>query len=106
MILTTTSTIPNKKLIEYKGLVTAETIYGAHIGRDLLATIRDFFGGRSNSYEQVLRDVKKSATIELSKKAEQLGANAVVGIKYDFGVVGHGNSMMMVNVTGTAVTIK
>ena len=106
MILTTTPGVAGKEVAEYKGLVTAETIYGAHLGRDFLANMRDIFGGRSNSYEKVVMESKSTALSELQERAEKLGADAVVGIDFDFETVGQRGSMLMVSVSGTAVRLK
>ena len=67
--------------------------------------LRDFFGGRSGSYEKVLREAKDTAMREMAERAEQLGANAVVGIDLDYETVGESGSMLMVTCSGTAVVI-
>lgn len=103
MILTTTSTLEGKTIVEYKGLVTAETIIGANIFRDIFAGIRDIIGGRSNSYERVLTEAKETALAEIQQKAKALGANAILGIDLDFETVGQSGSMLMVSASGTAV---
>ncbi len=105
MYLSTTKEIAGKEVKEHLGLVTAETVYGAHIGRDLLASIRDFVGGRSKTYEKVLADLKKAALEELQERAKSIGADAIVGIKLDFGIAGANGSMMMLNASGTAVKL-
>jgi len=106
MILSTTPTLQNREIRDYLGLVTAEAIMGAHIGRDLLAGLRDFFGGRSAAYENVVIEAKKVATQELEDRAQKLGADAIVGIDFDFEVVGAKGSMLMVSISGTAVKLK
>lgn len=105
MIITTTPTLEGKTIREYKGLVTAEVIYGAHIGRDILASVRDFFGGRSGTYEKLLTEGKNEALAELQKRAEAMGANAVVGVHIDIETVGMQGSMLMIVAVGTAVTL-
>lgn len=105
MILSTTPTIEGHPIQEYKGVVTDETIIGANILKDFMAGIRDIFGGRSNSYEKVLREAKDTALSELAENARQLGANAVVGIDIDYETVGQSGSMLMVAVSGTAVCL-
>ncbi len=103
MLLTTTPTIEGKKIITYYGVVTGETIIGANVFRDFMASIRDFFGGRSGAYEDVLREAKNTAMAEMAKEAERMGANAVVGIDLDYETVGQSGSMLMVTCSGTAV---
>jgi uncharacterized protein YbjQ (UPF0145 family) len=79
MIATTTNVLEGKKITDYHGIVTGETIIGANLFRDIFATITDIVGGRSGAYEEVLRKARETALNEMEKKAEQLGANAVIG---------------------------
>ena len=105
MLLTTTNLIEGRPIQEYLGIVTAETIIGANIFKDIFAGIRDIVGGRSGTYERVIEEARTNALRELETKAQQMGANAVVGIDLDFETVGSGGSMLMVVATGTAVRI-
>ncbi len=105
MILTTTPNIEGYKILEYKGLVTGETIIGANFIKDFLAGIRDIVGGRSKSYEKVLQEGKETSVREMMQRAHELGANAIVGIDIDYETVGQGGSMLMVACSGTAVRI-
>jgi uncharacterized protein YbjQ (UPF0145 family) len=105
MLLTTTPTIEDKPIQQYIGIVTAEAIIGANIFKDLFAGIRDIVGGRSGTYERVIEEARQNALVELQQKAQQLGADAVVGIDLDFETVGSGGSMLMVVATGTAVKL-
>lgn len=105
MLLTTTPTIEGKPIRQYLGIVTAETIIGANIFKDLFAGIRDIVGGRSGTYERVIEEARQNALAELEEKAQRMGANAVVGIDLDFETVGNNGSMLMVVATGTAVNI-
>ena len=105
MILSSTPTIEGHPILEYKGIVTGETIIGANFMKDFFAGIRDIIGGRSGSYEKVLREAKDTALSEMQDRASQLGANAIVGIDIDYETVGQSGSMLMVAVSGTAVTI-
>ena len=84
MLMTTTPSVEGKQIVRYLGVVTGETIIGANVFRDFLAGVRDFFGGRSGSYEAVLREAKDTALEEMARQAEALGANAVVGIDLDY----------------------
>lgn len=105
MIITTTPNIEGHAIKQYCGIVSAETILGANVFRDFMASIRDFFGGRSGSYEQVLKEAKETALRELAQKAQSVGGNAIVGITLDYETVGQSGSMLMVVATGTAVLI-
>ena len=105
MILTTTPTIEGRPIREYKGIVTGETIIGANFLKDFMAGIRDIVGGRSNSYEKVLRGAKDTSMKEMEERAAALGANAIVSIDIDYETIGQGSSMLMVAVSGTAVVL-
>ena len=105
MILSTTPTIEGRTIREYKGVVTGETIIGANFVKDLFAGIRDIVGGRSASYEKVLREAKNTSMNEMMDRAREMGANAVVGIDIDYETIGGSNSMLMVATSGTAVVI-
>ena len=106
MIVTTTNTIDNKNVSEYKGIVAGEAILGANLFRDLFASIRDIVGGRAGSYEKVLADARETAIQEMTGKAAALGANAVIGVDIDYETVGQNGSMLMVTAAGTAVRLE
>lgn len=106
MLLTTTPTVEGRRIVTYYGVVTGETIIGANVMRDFMAGMRDFFGGRSGAYEEVLREAKNTALEEMAQEAQRLGANAVVGIDLDYETVGGSGSMLMVTCSGTAVRIE
>lgn len=105
MILTTTPSVEGKQITAYLGVVTAEAILGANIVKDIFAGFSDFFGGRSKTYEAELKKARQAALAELEEVARQMGADAVVGIDLDFEVIGSKGSMLMVNVSGTAVKL-
>ena len=106
MLITTTPTLEGKRIREYRGIVTGEAILGANIFRDLFAGVRDIVGGRSAGYEKELRTAREMALAELAANAEQIGANAVVGVDLDYEVLGQNNGMLMVSVRGTGVVIE
>lgn len=103
MILTTTPQIEGRTIAEYRGIVSGETIIGANLIRDFLASIRDVVGGRSQAYEKVLREAKETALNEMTEEAAGLGADAVVGIDLDYETLN--GSMLMVTCSGTAVRL-
>ena len=105
MITTTTGTIEGRAISQYLGLVSGEAVMGANIFRDLFAGIRDIVGGRSGSYENVLRGGRDQALSEIIEEGKRLGADAIVGISIDYEAIGASDSMMMVVVTGTAVKL-
>ncbi|HDR7367079.1 heavy metal-binding domain-containing protein [Bacillus toyonensis] len=103
MIVTTTSVIQGKEIINYIDIVNGEAIMGANIVRDLFASVRDIVGGRSGAYESKLKEARDVAMEEMKQLAKQKGANAIVGVDVDYEVVRDG--MLMVAVSGTAVRI-
>lgn len=105
MIITTTPTIENKPVKEYLGIVTGETIIGANFIKDFFAGIRDIVGGRSGSYEKVLREAKETSLKEMQQRAQTLGADAIVAIDLDYETVGPNGGMLMVTASGTAVRL-
>ena len=105
MITTTTNNIEGHTVQSYLGVISAETIIGANIFKDLFAGIRDIVGGRSGTYERVIQEAKETAMQELIAKGQSLGANAIIGIDLDFETVGSGN-MLMVIASGTAVKVQ
>jgi uncharacterized protein YbjQ (UPF0145 family) len=106
MVLTTTPSIEGKTIASYLGIVTGEAIVGANIFRDLFANVRDIVGGRSGAYERELGRARQIALEELQAAAQKVGADAVVGIDLDYEVLGANNGMLMVSVSGTAVTLR
>ena len=104
MLISTTTTLQDKKIKRYLGVVTGEAILGANIFRDFFAGIRDIVGGRSAAYEKELRHAKEIAMTEMQQEAQRLGANAVIGIDLDYETIG--NSMLMVSASGTAVEVE
>lgn len=106
MILTTTPMVEWKKITKYHGIVFGEVISGVNLFKDFFASIRDMVWGRSGSYEEELIKARETALEELTKRAMEKGANAVVGIDIDYEVLWNKNSMLMVTASWTAVTIS
>lgn len=105
MLMTTTPTVEGRTIRSYHGVVTGEAIIGANFLKDWFASIRDIVGGRAGSYEKTLRSARETAFADLAEAAKELGANAVVGIDVDYEVLGENNGMLMVAVSGTAVSV-
>ncbi|WP_291009421.1 heavy metal-binding domain-containing protein [Hydrogenophaga sp.] len=106
MIVTTTPSVEGKRITKYHGVVAGEAILGANLFKDLFAGIRDLVGGRSATYERELQKARDIAIAELQQRAQELGANAVVGVDLDYEVLGQGNGMLMVSASGTAVVVE
>jgi uncharacterized protein YbjQ (UPF0145 family) len=103
MLMSTTSALDGKPVSRYLGIVTGEAIIGANVFRDMFAAVRDIVGGRSATYEKALAEARDAALSEMQKRAEQMGANAIIGIDLDYEVLGQANGMLMVSCSGTAV---
>ncbi len=97
MIITTTPTVEGRTIRDYKGVVTGV--------KDFFASIRDIVGGRSGSYEKVLREAKDTSMREMEERAQAMGANAIVGVDLDYETIGKESSMLMVCTSGTAVVL-
>ncbi len=106
MIRSTTPTLQGREITEYKGVVVGEAILGANIFKDIFGAVRDIVGGRAGAYEEELGRARDIAFQELEQEARLMGANAIVGIDIDYEVIGMKGGMMMVSVSGTAVTVK
>lgn len=105
MIVTTTQSIQGHTIREYKGIVSGEVIFGLNFVKDLFASVRDFVGGRSNTYEEAMIEGRLTAQREMEQRAAQMGANAVVGVSYGYETVGSNGSMLLISISGTAVVI-
>ena len=103
MIVTTTPSIEGKKIIEYKGIVNGEVISGIDFVKDFAAGFTNFFGGRSNSYEDELCKARAQAIREMEERAKRMGANAVVGVDIDYETI---SNMLMITASGTAVVTE
>ncbi|MEO1287048.1 MAG: heavy metal-binding domain-containing protein [Chloroflexota bacterium] len=105
MLITTTNSLEGRKIKKYLGIVSGETIIGANIVRDFMASITDVVGGRSGAYEKSLQQAKRIALRELEQEAEKMGANAIIGVDLDYETIGANGSMLMVSASGTAVIV-
>jgi uncharacterized protein YbjQ (UPF0145 family) len=106
MIITTTPTVEGRGVEGYLGIVMGEAIVGANIFKDLFAAVRDVVGGRARGYEEALRSARQEALREMANRAQELGANAVIGVDIDYEVLGKAGSMLMVTSSGTAVKLS
>lgn len=105
MIITTTGAVEGGRVVGYYGVVFGEVITGINFLKDIGAGLRNIFGGRSQGYEEELLKAREEALYEMQKRAESLGANAIIGVKMDYEVLGSANDMLMVTCSGTAVKI-
>ena len=106
MIITTTPSVEGRRIARYYGIVCGEVVSGVNFVRDIAARLSNFFGGRSGSYEEELIKAREEAINEMGRRADAMGADAVVGAKLDYEVLGSDNGMLMVSVSGTAVKLE
>ena len=103
MIVTTTPTVEGYPVTQYLRVVCGETIAGVNVFKDLAAGIRNVVGGRSGAYERELIQARETALAEMTARAQELGAEGVVGVDIDYETLGSDNGMLMVTASGTAV---
>lgn len=106
MIVTTTDQVENREVDTYLGIVFGEVITGVNFLKDIGAGLRDIFGGRSQGYEEELVTARNEAIQEMMQRAAALNADAVIGCKMDYEVLGQAGSMLMVTISGTAVRLR
>ena len=107
MPILTISIIEGVTVTEYKGLVTARNVRAVNVIRNFFTAFRDFFGGRSSSYQEVMSDMEQEVLAEIRASAAHLGANAVIGFTLDFDNIGSKRkSLLMAHGKGTAVVIQ
>lgn len=106
MLFTTGPSFEGRRITAYHGIVTGDAILGANVFKDVFAGIRDIVGGRSAAYEKELKAAKDIALREIEEAATAMGANGIVAVDLDFETVGQSGSMLMVSVSGTAVTVE
>ena len=103
MIVTTTPTVEGYPVTQYLRVVCGETIAGVNMFKDIAAGFRNVVGGRSESYERELIQARETALAEMTERAQELGAEGVVGVDLDYETLGADNGMLMVTASGTAV---
>jgi uncharacterized protein YbjQ (UPF0145 family) len=97
--------VGGNRIEQYLGVVNGEAIIGANIFRDMFSSVRDVVGGRAGGYERALSGARDAAMDDMKASAKELGANGIIGIDFDYEVLGETNGMMMVAVSGTAVKV-
>jgi uncharacterized protein YbjQ (UPF0145 family) len=104
MLLSTTETIQGKKIVKHLGLVRGNTIRARHIGRDVMAGLRNIVGGEVTDYTKMMAESREQSIDRMIEEAQKLGANAVVGIRFSTTeMMEHAAEIM---VYGTAVVIE
>ncbi|MFK7795328.1 MAG: YbjQ family protein [Gammaproteobacteria bacterium] len=104
MILTNIEEVPGKRILEHYGLVQGNTIRAKHVGKDILASIKNIFGGELAAYTELLSESRKEATDRMIQQAEAMGANAIINIRYSTSSVAQGAAELYAY--GTAVRVE
>ena len=104
MILSNTESIPGKEIVEFYGVVTGNTVRAKHVGRDIMAGLKNIVGGELAGYTELLADSREEATNRLITQAESMGANAVVNVRYATSSVAQGAAELFAY--GTAVRVR
>jgi len=104
MIITTTDTLEGKKIVRTLGLVRGNTIRARHLGRDVLALLRNMVGGEIHDYTKLLAESREQSLDRMTAEAQRLGANAIVGARFSTSVLMGGAAELLAY--GTAVVIE
>lgn len=104
MIVVNTEMVPGYEIVEMKGLVQGNTVRAKHAGRDIAASFKNLVGGELKGYTELLTESRREATERMMAQAEQLGANAVVNVRFSTSAITSGASEMMAY--GTAVVVR
>jgi uncharacterized protein YbjQ (UPF0145 family) len=104
LILTNLETVPGRLIVAHYGLVTGSTVRAKHVGRDLMAGLKNLVGGELKGYTELLGEARQEAVSRMVAQARALGANAVVNIRFSTSSVTAGASELYAY--GTAVTVQ
>ena len=104
MILTNVNTVPGKKIVTHFGIVQGSTVRAKHVGRDLMAGLKNLVGGELKGYTELLQESRQEAMDRMTEQARQMGANAVINIRFATSSVAQGASELFAY--GTAVTVE
>jgi len=103
MLITTMNELPNTRIIEILGVVRGNTVRARHLGNDILASFRGVVGGEIKEYTKLLAEAREQSQDRMISQAKQLGANAIIGIRFTTSTVAQGSAEILVY--GTAVKI-
>jgi uncharacterized protein YbjQ (UPF0145 family) len=104
MIITNTETVPGKQIVEHYGLVSGSTVRAKHVGKDILAGLKNIVGGELKGYTELLQEARQEAIDRMVGEAEQLGANAIVNVRFATSSIAQGASELYTY--GTAVRVE
>ena len=104
MIIATTDDVPGKNIVRTIGLVRGSTVRGKHIGKDILATLRNLVGGEIDEYTKMLAESREQALDRMILESQRLGANAIVGVRFASSSIASGAAEILIY--GTAVVVE
>jgi len=104
MIISNTESIPGRRIVEFYGVVTGNTVRAKHVGRDIMAGLKNIVGGELKGYTELLQDSRKEATERMVEQAQSMGANAVVNIRFATSSISQGAAELFAY--GTAVRVE
>ena len=104
MIVVNTDAVPGYEIVEIKGMVQGNTVRAKHIGRDIAASFKNMVGGELKGYTELLTESRREATARMMQQAEQLGANAVLNVRFSTSAITSGASEMLAY--GTAAVVR
>ena len=104
MIVVNTDSVPGYEIVEIKGMVQGNTVRAKHIGRDIAASFKNMVGGELKGYTELLTESRREATVRMMQQAEQLGANAVLNVRFSTSAITSGASEMLAY--GTAAILR
>jgi uncharacterized protein YbjQ (UPF0145 family) len=104
MIISNTESIPGRQIVEFYGVVTGNTVRAKHVGRDIMAGLKNIVGGELKGYTELLQDSRKEATNRMIEQAESMGANAVVNVRFATSSIAQGAAELFAY--GTAVRVE
>lgn len=104
MYLTNTEEVPGKKTVACYGVVSGSTVRAKHVGRDIMAGVKNIFGGELTGYTELLSEAREQAMERMKDQAQQLGANAIVNVRFSTSSVTAGASEIYIY--GTAVSVE
>jgi uncharacterized protein YbjQ (UPF0145 family) len=103
MIITNIESVPGKNIVEHFGLVSGSTIRAKHLGRDVMASLKNLVGGELKGYTQLLHESRQQALDRMVDQARQLGANAIINVRFSTSSVAQGAAELYAY--GTAVRV-
>jgi len=103
MIVTNLEIVPGRQITEHLGLVQGNTVRAKHVGRDIMAGLKNIVGGELKGYTELLTDARNEATQRMMDDAASLGANAVINVRFSTSSITAGASELYVY--GTAVIV-